>query len=118
MEIEKLNYFGTNTTTAGHYFWQLGEGQWPHSALEREVRFNPEGFISGTKDGYMNLITINGLNIIAIAGSPYDKRSGCKSVFWAHKGATFQDIKDAIHKIPAAYKIIAAMPFELHWPFK
>jgi hypothetical protein len=117
MKIEKLNYFGTDTKSPGHYFFRIGNFQNPDRSIGNGLTFNPEGLVSGIKNGRMNIVTINGLNIIAIAGSPIDERGGCKSVFWAEKETSFKDLKEAILTLPASKKIIDMMPFEIHWPF-
>lgn len=111
----EYNYFGTNTRQAGHYFWKLGESQYDSSLQPlSKLPFNPEEFTKGKKQGEVELHFIDGYSILAIAGSPIDGRSGCKSVFFFKEDLTEHELVEKIKQIPAALKIIASMPFEVN----
>jgi hypothetical protein len=56
-----------------------------------------------------------GYSICSIKGSPYDKRGGCKSLFFTDKKVSHTEWKDLIYSIPIAKRIIEQMPFEVKW---
>ena len=78
----KIEYFGTDLTTPGHYFWTLegsvlgrSERQWS------ELPFNPENFPVGKPNecimkGDTEFHIYKGYSILAIAGSCADSRGG------------------------------------------
>lgn len=111
------NYFGTNTNSAGHYFWLLkGESQSNSQLNFRDFPFNPENFTKSDKWGWkpkgsVEFHVIDGYTIMAISGSPIDKRDGCKSVFFFKESLSKYELVSKIKSIPAAMKIINQMPF-------
>jgi len=115
--IKQLNYFGTNLTSSGHYYWSIGDGFYSYTSLQDSLTWNPEGLTKGYQNGLVTVITINVLNIIAIDGSPYDRRPGSKSIFWADRNTKFIDLKEAILTLKASKAIIEQMPFEVRWTF-
>lgn len=79
--METLYYFGTNLENAGHFCWELTE-----SFVKSEM---PKGFIfdpyiyKNERVGYVRVTGSSDFAIISITGSPYDKRGGTVSVFFA-----------------------------------
>ncbi len=130
------NYFGTNTRSAGHYLWQL-EGEYqnysglsfgdfpfnPENLAPRKDRFgNPSDYGStGLSLGDVTFYKIEDpkggapYSIMRIEGSPADDRGGCKSVFFFKEDLMNEQLKEKVLSIPAAKKIIDAMPFEVKW---
>lgn len=115
-----INYFGTDTRTAGHYLWELRGESMISNGLNgfKSLPFNPEDFtkIPGRNYDYkpkgsIEFHKIEGWSIFAIAGSPIDGRGGCKSVFFWKEDLTQDQIVERIKSIPAAMKIINQMPF-------
>ena len=114
-----MNYFGTNLTSAGHYFWEVK----PEHLLKAEpevffntVPFNPEELTdSYARNGLVKYLRVGDYAICAIAGSCSDSRPGSKSVFWLQADIAPETLKDMILAIPIAKKMIEQMPFEVQW---
>lgn len=112
-----MNYYGTTTTSAGHYFYEL-EGSSMRSSKFRlgDLPFNPEALpFKVVKNGEVRHYQCFGLTILAICGSPSDQRGGSKSVFWVDGNFTAKEMKEKILAIPIGKKIIEQMPFEVLW---
>jgi len=116
------NYFGTDTRSAGHYFWLLnGDSQTDNSLSDfRTLPFNPEEFTKVGKYDYkpkgsVEFHFIEGWSICAICGSPIDGRQGCKSVFFWKEELIQDQIIERIKSIPIAMKIINQMPFTVEY---
>lgn len=118
-ELAKYNYFGTDTTRAGHYFWILGEGQHSSSLSPfKLLPFNPEEFTKQgkwdfKKKGSVEIHKNGDYSILAISGSAIDQRSGCKSVFFFKQDLDKNELVAKIKSIPSAMKIIKTMPFPI-----
>lgn len=111
-----LEYFGTSLTTAGHYFFQLS-GDYMGSSRRKfgNTIFNAEYDIpGGVKLGHVCLYQCGNYSILRIEGSCYDKRGGCKSVFFVQSIITWEELSDLIKNTPIAMKIIQQMPFEVN----
>lgn len=119
--LNQYNYFGTDTRSAGHYFWILGERQTQSSLSPfKLLPFNPEDFTKIGKYDYkpkgsVEIRFIGQYSILAIAGSPIDERTGCKSVFFFRGGLSKEELIDKIKSIPAAMDIINKMPFKVEY---
>lgn len=119
--MNTLQYFGTDTISCGHYFFDFDStGQYlrPSKIFFRDIPFDPESFTKlpnqryGYKEkGSFEFHKIEGYSIIAIAGSPRDTRSGCKSVFWMKGDFTQDQLIQKIRMTPAAIDIVNKMPF-------
>lgn len=116
------NYFGTDTRSAGHYFWLLKGDSQTGSSLDdfKNSPFNPEEFTKIAKyawkpKGSVEFHYIEGYSICAITGSPIDSRMGCKSVFFFKEDLNQEQLIDKIKSIPAAMKIINQMPFDVEF---
>jgi hypothetical protein len=116
--MTELYYFGTSTTTAGHYFWTLSERMESSRMWFRDIPFNPEQLLGKRQvdKGQAFYFQIEGYSIIHIEGSPYDKRGGSKSVFWVHGDVPCDVLVALIGQNEPAKKLISAMPFEVIWP--
>lgn len=112
-------YFGTDLTTAGHYFFELTGDR---MISDRNVRygehpFNPEQLPvmvnrrSVAPKGMTRFYNIGHYSICAIGGSPKDERPGCKSVFYWEEPLTELEMIDCMKSLPIAMKIIQKMPF-------
>ncbi len=112
-----LDYFGTDITSAGHYFWKLSGDRLTSSKIWfRDLPFSPEDIVAPyTGKGLITYVEIEGYYICAISGSCRDNRSGTKSVFWTKEKIDFKDFKNIILSIPVGKRIIEQMPFEFHW---
>ncbi len=116
--MNKLEYFGTDLISAGHYFWNLeGDNMNKSDRLWTKTPFNPEDMPlpaqASHKNGFSEFYFIDGYSILAIAGSCIDKRRGCKSVFFIKNKLEKKEIIELIKSIAIANKIIDAMPFEV-----
>lgn len=121
------NYFGTTIKTAGHYFWILdGEYQLSVSKIEllNKLPFDPETMAyTGEFEkkyppkGWAKIYHIDGYSILYIEGSAIDPRDNSKSVFFFKEALTDVELIRKVLSIPAALKLIKAMPFEVKWPF-
>ena len=113
----KLEYFGTDLSQAGHYFFILSGNSFQYSEREfGSTPFNPER-INENYDPKGSVIYLESgiYSVCAICGSPTDKRPGCKSVFFTDKKVSHTQWKDLIYSIPIAKRIIEQMPFEVKW---
>lgn len=121
MTEEKINYFGTSLSSAGHYFWELSAGMHEVNIKYGSLPFNVEALPyeegrSHLPNGTVGYYFIAGFHICAIEGSCFDKRIGSRSVFFTRKGGMVNnELKEFILSIPAAKKIIDQMPFEVKW---
>lgn len=126
--MNTLHYFGTNTRSAGHYFWDFDStGQYLHSSSTyfKDIPFNPEGFnkTAGSRynsynfkeKGNCEYHQKDGYSIIAISGSHVDSRGGCHSVFWVKEDLTQEQMIQKIKMTPAAFEIIKKMPFDVEF---
>ncbi len=117
MEIE---YYGTNLDQAGHGFYTLNNGFNNNRTRFEDLPFNPEGLpFAGRKfsykDGTVRFYNAFGFTICAIAGSPYDKRPGSKSVFFVEQDLTREVFESQLKANPSVQKIVKQMPFEVLW---
>ena len=112
-----LDYFGTDLTSAGHYFWILQKERLLKSKVWfRDLPFSLEDIVPPyTGKGLITYLEIDGYYICGISGSCKDNRSGTKSVFWTKEKIDFKDFKNIILSIPIGKQIIEQMPFEVHW---
>ena len=121
-----MNYFGTNLDECGHYYW-IVEGNSIYKDYGRhsdDYPFNPEnmpyyGEVKSRILGFVKFFRIDGYVICAIYGSCYDKRGGCKSVFFTKEKLTNEEMKNKILSIPIAVKMFdqmkTRMGFEVDW---
>ena len=113
MDMKTLNYFGTDLSSAGHYFWVLIEGSIVNSRVFfHDLPFHPEGLTGDLVKGKWVFDTFMGYSILAIAGSCTDDRGGTKSVFWIYEEVTKEELIGIIHHNTAAMKIINKFPFK------
>lgn len=114
-----MNYYGTNLTEYGHYFWKLAGAQLIYKGLDGKdepVPFEPDNLISSNAaKGTVGFFALDGYSILAISGSPKDTRGGTKSVFWVKGDVAPSALKDMILAVPIARRIIEEMPFEVKW---
>lgn len=118
MEIE---YYGTLLDQAGHGFYTLTNGRFDRNGTRFEhLPFNPEGLPFHSRkilhlDGTVRFYNVFGFTICAIAGSPYDKRRGSKSVFFIEEDLTREVFEAELKANETVKKIIAKMPFNVLW---
>lgn len=117
----KIEYYGTYLDQAGHGFSTLTNDFDRNTTRFGSLPFNPEAlpFHSRDKDyvdGIVRFYNAFGFTICAIAGSPYDKRPGSKSIFFTEEDLTPIVFKEHLENNPVFKKIIAKMPFEVKWP--
>ncbi len=123
-----LEYFGTQLDCAGHYFFTLTDNGFMRSELSKlgwdKLPFNPETIFDNLNDikyitGKVVYDRINGYTICAIVGSCFDKRHGCKSVFFTNeKDVKFGDMKYIILANNTGKKIVDQMTFTIDWGIK
>lgn len=118
VEPNTIYYFGTSTTEAGHYFWEANGQRLKCKYLDffRLLPFDPEKLPKSRKVGDVEFVRYGDFTVIAICGSPKDKRPGCKSVFFIKAYISFNDLKTKIFQTQPFYEIIAKMPFAIYWP--
>lgn len=117
MEIE---YFGTLLDQAGHGFYILTNGFDRNKTRFQNLPFNPEGLPFHSRernyiDGTVRFYNAFGFTICAIAGSPYDKRGGSKSIFFVQEDLTREVFEEKLKSNPVVQKILKHMPFEVLW---
>ncbi|MGI4873201.1 MAG: hypothetical protein ACRYFX_18730 [Janthinobacterium lividum] len=114
-----MNYYGTNLTEYGHYFWILEGMRFVYKGLngkDEPVPFEPDNLISSNAaKGTAGYFAGDGYSIYAISGSCKDTRGGTKSVFWVKGDVGPGALKDMILATPLAKKMIEQMPFEVKW---
>jgi hypothetical protein len=109
-----MEYFGTDLREAGHYRWDVGvESIYKNWKNLRDLPFDPERLTINMPKGECAFYQGGGFTVLAIAGSPVDKREGTKSVFWINDTITKEELIDLIKGNKAAMKLIKAMPFEV-----
>lgn len=116
-----MNYFGTNLSSAGHYFWELEGASFHISTMgHHNCPFNPEALPhceSGEtiKNGTVKFYQFAGYSIIAIEGSPKDQRPASKSIFFVRSLIPKEELKRQILAIAVGAEIIAKMSFKVEW---
>jgi hypothetical protein len=112
-----MNYFGTDLTSYGHYFWHLEGNQLAYKKLDfNGLPFSPEKIVhSDALKGTAVFCKMAGYSIYAIAGSCKDTRGGTKSVFWVEGDVEPAALKASILAVPIAKKMIEQMPFPVQW---
>ena len=111
-----MNYFGTNLTSYGHYFWELeGERICRSNVDFKDIPFNPEYLVEYKPNGVVECSAVGEYSVCAISGSCKDSRPGSKSVFWVKAQIAPDELKKLILSTPIAQKIIEQMPFEVKW---
>lgn len=112
-----IKYFGTSTTSAGHFFWDVwDEGVFNSRMYIADLPFHPEDLVkSETPFGNVQYMYIENYTVIAISGSCIDKRGGSKSVFFVNRMIDFKVLKRWILTIESTKKIIEKMPFEVRF---
>lgn len=108
-----MYYFGTNTETSGHYTWDLSDNRMQRIGLLPATPFDPERLTMGLPNGEVVFYQGGGYTVLAISGSPVDKRQGCKSVFWIKGDTTRSGIEIMIMQNKFAKQIIEMMPFKV-----
>lgn len=109
-----MEYFGTDLRQAGHYRWILSESGMRENGLRcNDLPFNPEELTNNLQKGETAFYQGGGFTVIAIAGSPIDKRPGTKSVFWLKETLSKEEMIQRIKSNQAANSIIEAMPFDV-----
>ena len=117
IQVDELDYFGTDIDNHGHYFWQLSGTRIKKSNVWfKDLPFNPQELLPNfAQKGTVKYFRVGDYAICAIAGSCYDSRNGTKSIFWTKEQVKLGDLKGIIISIPIAKKIIEQMPFEVAW---
>lgn len=118
----RTNYFGTDLTTAGHYFFEVRPD---YLSSNRNIDFadlpfNPEKLpiVVGNRYAYApkgmtRFYNFGHWSICAIGGSAIDSRHGCHSVFFWDEVLTQDQMIDIIKSLPIAVKMINQMPFKV-----
>lgn len=103
-----IYYFGTDTRSAGHYFWEITEKgvtckyltfpeyegeKWECYPFDPENLFNKD---EKYQKGYVKFIRIKEYSVCAMVGSPIDSRQGCKSVFFIKEHISNEALKNCI----------------------
>lgn len=118
----KIQYFGTDTKQCGHYFWDFsdnGERMRTSDLYFENIPFNPEDYppkisrYESSPKGTTHYDVVEGWTIFAISGSPFDKRGGCKCVFFINEPLIMSEIIEKIKSIPAAMGLIEKLPFDV-----
>ena len=110
--MQTINYFGTDLTSAGHYFFEVKDNYMGASNLDfKNVPFNPEEMPRRDKGeprtkGDVRFYHENGYTICAIEGAPSDDRWGTKSVFWAKEIIDFDKFMDILLSMPIVNRMI------------
>jgi hypothetical protein len=115
-----MNYFGTNLTSAGHYFWTLEDDKLHTPRLSFvDYPFDPYTILDKKRPRYVKgetgFLQIDGYSVLAIEGSPTDDRWGTVSVFFVRELIDRELLCERILAHPFAKQIIACMPFDVLW---
>lgn len=111
-----MEYFGTDLKEHGHYRWLLGENR-----LEKnwknfdDLPFHPEYLNNKQQNGDVSFFQGSGFTVLAICGSPIDKRPGSKSVFWVKLTIEKSEMIEMIKNNKVAMNIIDNLSFEVKW---
>lgn len=116
----QIEYYGTLLDQAGHGFHTLTTDFDRNRTRLENLPFNPEGLPFYTRernfiDGTVRTYHAFGFTICAIAGSPYDKRPGSKSIFFVQEEIDKEQFVEQLKMNPVVQKIINKMPFEVLW---
>src|SRR5574343_1134443 len=83
ININKMEYFGTNLTEHGHYSWDLtGDRMVKIGLLPKHTPFNPEELTINLPKGEVIYYQSSKFTVLGISGSCKDERNGTKSIFW------------------------------------
>lgn len=116
MEVEKLEYFGTNLTEHGHYRFILTEnGMQKNWSKFDDLPFHPEYLNNNQQKGDVSFFQGGGFTVLAICGSCKDERPGSKSVFWVKEILNIEQIIAVIKQNKIAMSIIKTMPFNVSY---
>jgi hypothetical protein len=123
----RLQYFGTDTREAGHYFWNFDGGRMNCDYLKHfksyggSLPFDPENIFRmktpagrDLPNGHVEFHQIEGYTILAIVGSPADRRGGCKMVFFVKGIISRIELVEIVTKTTAAYNIIQNCKFSIN----
>jgi hypothetical protein len=114
-----MEYFGTDTTTHGHYMWKITDDHLYDRSLNfKDIPFNPELMPKRKKGdarikGEVGFYQEGDYSVLAIEGSCVDNRWGTCSVFFIKGELTRDEMVGLLQSIPIAKKIIDQMPFEV-----
>ena len=112
--MKTLYYFGTALDEHGHYFWLFDERGVMRKAdiYFRDLPFNPEELTTQlSRRGLFRYYNHKGYSILAIKGSCYDTRQGCKTVFWVKEDLEELELIERIKNETMAVVIINQLPF-------
>lgn len=110
--MEEINYFGTSLDTHGHYFWILDNDTLRKSEIWfSKIPFNPEDY--RLMNGETKFEYVEDYSILRIGGSCYDKRGGCKSVFFIKEILSQDQMFIKLRNTPIFMEIINQMPFKV-----
>ncbi len=110
----KLNYFGTDLRTSGHFIWSIqpsGTDLTNMNLNTKAIPFDPEELTNPEKGFELRIGTVRwhrfgNYTVCAIQGSCSDDRPGSKSVFWVNEKIKFDELRDLILNITICKKII------------
>lgn len=109
-----MEYFGTDLTSHGHYYWNIDEGMYK-IYTPNDIPFNPECLTKNLAKGQTVFYRGGGYTVLGISGSCKDERPGTKSVFWVKELLTKHEITDMVLSNSMAMKMISSMPFKVEW---
>ena len=111
-----MNYFGTNLSVAGHYFWDLKGDRMEMSKIYfKDIPFDPYDGQKYKPKGTVTFMQVEDYSICVITGSCIDGRNGTVSTFFVKEKLSLPELKERILSIPIAKKIIDQMPFNVLW---
>jgi len=111
-----IEYFGTNLKEHGHYRWKIINDELQYNSLKfNDLPFHPEYLTNNLYKGEISFFQSDDYSVIAICGSPMDKRSGSKSVFWVKEKISKEDLIKIIKENKIAMSLIKAMSFKIIW---
>lgn len=109
-----INYFGTNDTSAGNYWWEINEHSMQNIGLFPPLSTHPEEMVNtGTPFGEVKYFEQDGFNFCAISGAPHDTRGGTKSVFWVKEKP--DNWRKFLTANQVCKRLIDKMPFQIKW---
>lgn len=115
LENYKMQYFGTDLHTHGHYFWIITDEWLERSGVDfNSLSFNPYNIVKkDSSKGTTVWRQTDEFSILGIVGSCKDERGGTVSVFFTEEKLNQEEMIAKLKDMPVVMDMFKAMKFKL-----